>query len=67
VWSWGGIGHLAEVAAPQPVAVAFEDDDFGVVDEPVDHGGGDGVVAEGFTPAIWPKALLELVITLARS
>jgi hypothetical protein len=26
-------------------------DDFGVVDEPVDHGGGDHVVAEDFAPA----------------
>ena len=28
----------------EPVGVSFEDDDFGVVNEPVDHGGyGDGV------------------------
>jgi len=30
-----------EVAVFESVAVAFEADDFGVVDEPVDHGGGD--------------------------
>ena len=29
----------------------MEGDDFGVVDEPVDHGGGDDVVAEDFAPA----------------
>ena len=41
----------AEVAVFEPVGVAFEGDDFGVVDEPVDHGGGDDVVAEDFAPA----------------
>ena len=41
----------AEVAVFESVAVAFEGDDFGVVDEPVDHGGGDDVVAEHFAPA----------------
>jgi hypothetical protein len=29
------------------------DDDFGVVDEPVDHRSGDDLVAEDFTPAMW--------------
>ena len=43
-------GHPPEVAVFEPVAVAFEGDDFGVVDEAVDHGGGDGVVAEGLAP-----------------
>jgi hypothetical protein len=33
----------------QSVAVAFEGDDFGVVDEAVDHGCCDDVVAEDFT------------------
>ena len=38
------------VFALESVAVAFEDDDVGVVDEPVDHGGdGDGV-AEDLCP-----------------
>ena len=41
----------AEVAVFEPVAVAFEGDDFGVVDEAVDHGGGDDVVAEDLAPA----------------
>ena len=35
----------------EPVAVAFEGDDVGVVDEPVDHGGGDDFVAEYLAPA----------------
>jgi len=33
------------------VGVAVEGDDVGVVDEAVDGGGGDDVVAEGFAPA----------------
>ena len=45
------VGHPPEVAVFEPIAVAFEGDDFGVVDEPVDHGGGDGGVAEDFSPA----------------
>src|SRR5262249_24802472 len=32
----------AEVAVAEAVAVALEAEDFGVVDEPVDHGGGGG-------------------------
>src|SRR5438067_557530 len=40
----------AEVAVAEPVAVALEAEDFGVVDEPVDHGGGDGLVAEDLAP-----------------
>ena len=44
-------GDAAEVAVFEPVAVAFEGDDFGVVDEAVDHGGGDDVVAEDLAPA----------------
>jgi hypothetical protein len=40
----------AEVAVFEPLAVAFEGDDFGVVDEPVDHGGGHHVVTEDFAP-----------------
>ncbi|GAA4264301.1 hypothetical protein GCM10022255_116670 [Dactylosporangium darangshiense] len=35
------------------VGVAGEGEDFGVVDESVDHGGGDDVVGEGFAPSIW--------------
>ena len=41
----------AQVAVFEAVAVAFEGDDFGVVDEAVDHGGGDGGVAEDLAPA----------------
>jgi hypothetical protein len=31
-----------------------------VVDEPVDHGGGDDLVAEDFTPANWDWLMLLL-------
>ena len=41
----------AEVSVFEPVGVAAEGDDFGVVDEPVDHGGDDDVVAEDLAPA----------------
>src|SRR5829696_4582834 len=34
----------------QPVAAALEGVDVGVVDDPVDHGRGDGLVAEHVTP-----------------
>ena len=40
----------AEVALAQALAVAFEREDFGVVDEPVDHRGGD-LVGEALAPA----------------
>jgi len=40
-------------------------DDFGVVDESVDHGCGDDFVAEDFTPAA--ESLLLVTIKLARS
>ena len=46
-----GRRDAAELAVLQPVGVALEGDDFGVVDEPVDHRGGDGVVAEDLAPA----------------
>jgi hypothetical protein len=36
----------AEVAVAEAVAVALEAEDFGVMDEPVDHRGGDDLVAE---------------------
>jgi hypothetical protein len=49
----------------ESVAVAFEGDDFGVVNEAVDHGGGDDVVAEDFAPAA--EGLLLVTIRLARS
>src|SRR6266436_6287198 len=50
-WFCGGRGNAAEVAVFKPVAVSFQGDDIGVVDEPIDHGGGDGVVAEDLAPA----------------
>lgn len=46
-WSIPG---LTEVAVFDAVRVAFESDDFGVVDEAVDYGGYN-VVAEHFAPA----------------
>src|SRR6266542_2896363 len=49
----GGLRDAAEVAAFEPVAVALERDDGGVVDQPVDHGRGDHGVAEDLAPAIW--------------
>ena len=52
MWSVGcGRWWAAEVAVLESVGVAFEGDDVGVVDEAVDHRGGDGVVAEDLTPA----------------
>src|SRR5258708_32073488 len=41
----------AEIAVFESVAVSFEGDDFGMVDEAVDHGCGDDVVTEHFAPA----------------
>jgi hypothetical protein len=46
-----GFGRQAgEIAVFEAVAVAFEREDLGVVDEAVDHGGGDDVVAEDLAP-----------------
>jgi hypothetical protein len=48
----GGSGRdAAQVAVFEPVAVAFEGDHLGVVDQSVDHGGGYDIVAEGLSPA----------------
>ena len=60
-----GGGDAAEVAVLEPVAVAFEADDVGVMDEAVDHGSGDGVVAEDLPHEL--KGLLEVTMTLAVS
>ena len=50
-WFLGdGCGDAAEVSVFEPVGVAFEGDDIGVVDEAVDHGRGDDVVAEHLAP-----------------
>ena len=46
-----GGGDAAEVSVFEAVALALEGDHFGVVDESVDHGGGDDVVAEDLAPA----------------
>ena len=44
------VGGGSEVGVFEAVAVAFEADEFGVVDESVDHRGGGRVVAEDLTP-----------------
>ena len=49
----GGRGDAAEVPAFEPVGVTFQADHLGVVDEPVDHRGGDYFVAEGLAPPNW--------------
>ena len=54
-----------EVAVFEAVAIALEGEDLGVVDEAVDHGCGDGVVAEISPQA--EKGLLDVTIRLARS
>src|SRR5947209_20290087 len=51
----GGFGGPAadlrsEVAVLEPVGIAFEAEDLGVMDEPVDHRGGGHVVAEDLAP-----------------
>ena len=49
----GGFGaDPAEVSGFQSIGIAYEGDDFGVVDEPIDHGGSDNLVAEDFAPAV---------------
>src|SRR3954453_16560007 len=52
-WScvFGGGRGAAEVSVFESVAVALEGDDLGVVDQAVDHGGGDDLVAEDLAPA----------------
>ena len=47
----GGGGDAAEVSVFEAVGVAAQVDDFGVVDEAVDHRGSDDVVAEDLAPA----------------
>jgi len=43
-------GAGPEVAVLEPVGIAFEAEDLGVVDQPVDHRGGGHVVAEDLAP-----------------
>jgi len=45
-------GEAVDAAVAEPVAGAFEGEDVGVVDDAVDHGGGDGLVSEDGAPAI---------------
>src|SRR5438552_14094690 len=49
--SLGG-GRDVEAALAEPVALALERDHGGVVDEPVDQGGGDHGVAEDLAPLL---------------
>ena len=44
-------GEGVDAAVAESVAGAFEGEDVGVVDDPVDHCGGDGLVAEHAAPA----------------
>lgn len=46
----GGAGQGVGAEGLEPVAGAFEGVDLGVVDDAVDHGRGDGDVAEDLTP-----------------
>src|ERR1700751_4089077 len=45
-----GGGDAAEGSVFQPAGVAFEGDCLGGVDEPVDHRGGDDLIADDFSP-----------------
>ena len=45
-------GRRPGAALAEAVALAFQRDDVGVVDEPVDEGGGDHGVAEGLAPCV---------------
>ena len=62
---WLSPGGACEVAVFEAVAVAFEGEDLGVVNEPVDHRGGDDVVAEDLAPG--GEGLLLVTISEARS
>ena len=44
-------GQAVDAASAEPVAGAFEGENVGVVNDAVDHGGGDGLVAEDAAPA----------------
>jgi hypothetical protein len=48
------------------VAVALEGDDFGVVDEPVDHGGSDDIVAEDLSPPAVARGSVSRVDDIVR-
>ena len=61
----GGRGDAAEVSVFESVGVAADVDDVAVLDEPVDHGGGDDVIAEDFAPAA--QGLVPVRMREARS
>jgi hypothetical protein len=63
--SGGGRGDAAEVSVFESVGVAADVDDVAVLDEPVDHGGGDDVIAEDFAPAA--QGLVPVTMREARS
>jgi hypothetical protein len=65
VGGWGGWWGV-EVVVLEAVAVSLEGEDLGVVDEPVDHCCGGGVVAEYLAPHAL-NGLLLVRIRLARS
>lgn len=56
----------AQVLVPEPVAVALEAEDLGVVHQPVDHRRGDHFIAEDLPPQAL-KGLFEVTINEARS
>jgi hypothetical protein len=56
-----------QIAVFESVGVAFEREDFGVVDEPVDRGGGDDVVVVVEDLAQAENGLLLVTISEARS
>ena len=43
-------GECVDASVAEPVAGAFEGEDVGVVNDAVDHCGGDGLIAEHTTP-----------------
>src|SRR5919201_716853 len=59
-----GARRDVEAALAGPVALAFEHDQGGVVDEPVDEGGGDHGVAEGLAPLV-EAVVLQTPVTSA--
>ena len=48
---WSGGRQGGDAAVFESVAGAFEGDDVGVVNDTVDHGGGNDLIAEDVAPA----------------
>ena len=46
-------GEGVDASVSEPVAGSLEGEDVGVVDDAVDHGGGDDLVSEHAAPANW--------------